>query len=51
MWIYKGRKITLLKIRGEKSYFTKYEERFKLFFQIKNCTNETKEDSKLKFEI
>ena len=31
MWIYKGWKITLLKVKDEKSYFIKYEGRFEQF--------------------
>ena len=34
MWIFKGRKITLLKVKDEKSYFTKCEGYFERFSQI-----------------
>ena len=35
IWICKERKITLLKVRDEKSNLVKYEERFEWFFQKK----------------
>ena len=43
MWICKGCKITFLKMRDEKSYFTKCEGRFERFFLI-NIMKKTRKE-------